>query len=154
MKFQDHDPTRHASLRLTGKGIFENIPPEELEELREAGEWGWASIDELILEVDQDQEYLYVVIEGSVHVYRTHFRSGREQPLADLYEGECFGEMAFLGEGKATANIKAKQRSLLWRLSHENLMEYLSDYKGAGQMCLNLAAILAHRLKGTRSLMV
>ena len=147
MKFQDHDPTRHASLRLTGKGIFENIPPEELEELREAGEWGWASIDELILEVDQDQEYLYVVIEGSVHVYRTHFRSGREQPLADLYEGECFGEMAFLGEGKATANIKAKQRSLLWRLSHENLMEYLSDYKGAGQMCLNLAAILAHRLK-------
>ena len=147
MKFQDHDPTRHEDLLLTGKGIFENIPPSELEELREAGEWGWASMDEMILETDQEQEFLYVVVQGSVHVYRTHFRSGREQPLADLFEGECFGEMAFLGEGKATANIKAKERSLLWRLDHNNLMEYLSDYKGAGQMCLNLAAILAHRLK-------
>ena len=55
--------------------------------------------------------------------------------------------MAFFGEGKATANVKAKERSLLWRLSHGNLMEYLNEYKGAGQMCLNLAAILAHRLK-------
>ncbi len=39
------------------------------------------------------------------------------------------------------------ERTLLWRLSHENLMEYLQDYKGAGQICLNLAAIMAHRLK-------
>ena len=147
MKFLDHDPTRHENLKLTGKGIFENIPAGELEELREAGEWAWATEDELILETDQEQEYLYVVIQGSVHVFRKHFRSGREHPLADLFEGECFGEMAFFGEGKATANVKAKERSLLWRLSHENLMEYLNEYKGAGQMCLNLAAIMAHRLK-------
>ena len=147
MKFLDHDPTRHENLKLTGKGIFENIPAGELEELREAGEWAWATEDELILETEQEQEHLYVVIQGSVHVFRKHFRSGREHPLADLFEGECFGEMAFFGEGKATANVKAKERSLLWRLSHENLMEYLNEYKGAGQMCLNLAAILAHRLK-------
>jgi CRP-like cAMP-binding protein len=147
MKFLDHDPTRHESMKLISKGVFENILADELEELREAGEWGWAGEDELILEVDQGQDYLYVVIKGSVAVYKTHFRSGREQPLAELYEGECFGEMAFLGEGHATANVKAKERTLLWRLSHENLMEYLQDYKGAGQMCLNLAAILAHRLK-------
>ena len=84
-----------------------------MEELREAGEWGWASIDELILEVDQDQEYLYVVIEGSVHTFtELIFRSGREQPLADLYEGSVSAEMAFLGEGKeATANIRASREA-------------------------------------------
>ena len=147
MKFLLHDPKKHDDLTLVPKGVFENIPDDELEQLRGAGEWAWASDDEVILEHEQEQPYLYVVIRGSVRVYKTHFRSGREQPLADLYEGECFGEMAFLGEGKATAGVKARERSLLWRLSHDNLMHYLAEYKGAGQMCLNLSAILAHRLK-------
>jgi len=147
MKFLPHDPTKHEDLTLVPKGIFENIPEEELEELRQAGEWAWASDDQMILAPEQEQPFLYVVIKGSVRVFKTHFRSGREQPLADLYEGECFGEMAFLGEGKATAGVKARERALLWRLSHGTLLQYLSEYKGAGQMCLNLSAILAHRLK-------
>ena len=147
MKFLPHDSTKHEDLTLVPKGIFENIPEDELEELRQAGEWAWASDDQTILAPEQEQPFLYVVIKGSVRVFKTHFRSGREQPLADLYEGECFGEMSFLGEGKATAGVKARERSLLWRLSHGTLLQYLSEYKGAGQMCLNLSAILAHRLK-------
>jgi CRP-like cAMP-binding protein len=147
MKFLLHDPKSHDELKLVPKGVFENIQEDELEQLRQAGEWAWASEKDVILEPEQKQPFLYVVIRGSVRVYKTHFRSGKEHALADLYEGECFGEMAFLGEGKATAGVKARERSLLWRLSHENLMEYLTEYKGAGQMCLNLSAILAHRLK-------
>ena len=108
MKFLPHDPSKHEDLSLNSKGIFENIPSEELEELRQAGEWAWAGDGKIILEPDQEQPYLYVVVKGSVRIFNLHFRSGREQPLADLYEGECFSELAFLGGGKSTAGVKAK----------------------------------------------
>ena len=147
MKFLPHDPSKHEDLTLVAKGIFENIPSEELEDLRQAGEWAWAGDDKIIVEPEEEQPFLYIVIKGTVRVFNRHFRSGREQPIVDLYEGECFGEMSFLGGGKATAGVKAKEKTLLWRLSHENLLQYISEYKGAGQMCLNLAAILGHRLK-------
>ena len=87
MKFLPHYSTKHEDLTLVPKGIFENIPEDELEELRQAGEWAWASDDQIILSPEQEQPFLYVVIKGSVRVFKTHFRSGREQPLADLYEG-------------------------------------------------------------------
>ena len=50
-------------------------------------------------------------------------------------------EMAFSSAGVASANVSsARGRAVIWRMSHEMLLNYAENCKGGSQLVLNIAA--------------
>ncbi|MBT6957905.1 MAG: cyclic nucleotide-binding domain-containing protein [Opitutae bacterium] len=145
-------------LRLYSVGICDNIRAEHLELLKDTGEWLSAE-DEIIVADDTEQKYLYIIVEGEMEIFK--FREGAEpdspnerQVFSTLDAGNCFGEMAFLSAGIASANVWAKGRAILWRMSHEILLNYVEECKGGSQLVLNIAATLSKRVQeGNRRLL-
>ena len=56
--------------------------------------------------------------------------------------------MAFLSAGVASANVSARGRAVIWRMSHEMLLNYVENCKGGSQLVLNIAASLSGRVQG------
>ncbi|MEL0120972.1 MAG: cyclic nucleotide-binding domain-containing protein, partial [Opitutae bacterium] len=76
------------------------------------------------------------------------------QVFSTLDAGNCFGEMAFLSAGVASANVSARGRAVIWRMSHEMLLNYVENCKGGSQLVLNIAASLSGRVQeGNRRLL-
>ena len=57
------------------------------------------------------------------------------------------GEIAFIRGDVASANVKALKKTILWRIDHATMQQYVADYSGGAQFCLNLADVLAQRVQ-------
>ena len=60
---------------------------------------------------------MFIIIHGAVSVYKAG------ELIAELKEGDFFGEMALLGEQVRTATVKIKEQTALLKLSRENIMQ-------------------------------
>ena len=158
MKHLGQEERQEKDLHLFSVGICENIREEHLVQLNETGEWLLAE-EEIIVADETEQKFLYILVEGEVEIFK--FREGVEpgspqerQVFSTLDTGSCFGEMAFLSGGLASAIVWAKGRAILWRMSHEMLLKYVEDCKGGSQLVLNIAATLSSRVQeGNRRLL-
>jgi hypothetical protein len=83
-----------AGYELPTSGLCYNLDPEDAKALISEGEWLLAE-DELIAREGESQQYLYMIVSGSVELSKRDDR-GKQQTIADLGTGETFGEVAFL----------------------------------------------------------
>jgi CRP-like cAMP-binding protein len=60
---------------------------------------------------------MFIIIHGAVSVYKAG------ELIAELKEGDFFGEMALLGEQVRTATVKIKEQTALLKLSRANIMQ-------------------------------
>ncbi|MEE9575289.1 MAG: cyclic nucleotide-binding domain-containing protein, partial [Gammaproteobacteria bacterium] len=60
---------------------------------------------------------MFIIIHGAVSVYKAG------ELIAELKEGDFFGEMALLGEQVRTATVKIKEQTALLKLSRTNIMQ-------------------------------
>lgn len=158
MKTLSKEERVQQDLRLYSVGICENIREEHLGQLMESGEWLEAQ-DEIVVADQTEQKFLYILVEGEVEIFK--FREGVEpgspnerQVFSTLGAATCFGEMAFLSAGVASANVSARGRAVLWRMSHEMLLNFVENCKGGSQLVLNIAASLSGRVQeGNRRLL-
>jgi CRP-like cAMP-binding protein len=100
-----------------------------------------------IIEEGSMQEDLYVVISGRLEV-RAKQDDGSEIVLATVGPGETLGEISLFVPGPAAATVTAAEFSQLWRIADSDLMEFMQENPGAGNVLLRtLASILAQRLR-------
>jgi CRP-like cAMP-binding protein len=90
----------------------------------------------------------HVLISGEVIVEKT--RGGRTVALAKLTAGECFGEMALVGNHLRTACVRALRDSVTMRFDRERVDAY-SD--SAHIIYRNIARILSSRLDVTSEML-
>jgi CRP-like cAMP-binding protein len=157
MKTLTLEECQARDLHLYSVGICENIREEHLSKLKEAGEWLEAD-NEVIVADGMDQHYLYIIVEGEVEIFKFRKLTGKDQDekqvFSTLTTGECFGEMAFLSGGLSSANVGAKGKVVVWRMSHENLLRFIDECTGGSQLVLNIAATLSVRVQdGNRRLL-
>lgn len=76
--------------------------------------------DIVISEGDRD-DALYLIVHGAVTVFK-----GREV-VAELLDGDFFGEMALLGDQIRTATVKIKKKSTLLRLRRKDILALSED---------------------------
>jgi CRP/FNR family cyclic AMP-dependent transcriptional regulator len=93
------------------------------------------------------QTEVFVVISGELEVHAEH-PDGARVLRARVGPGETLGEISLFDPGPATATVTATEFSQLWRIADEDLIQFMDDNPGAGNVLLRtLAAILAQRLR-------
>src|ERR1700733_15134445 len=101
----------------------------------------------VIIEEGAQQTEVFVVISGELEVRATQ-EDGTETLLARVGPGETLGEISLFDPGPAAATVTAVEFSQLWRIADADLLQFMTDNPGAGNVLLRtLASILAQRLR-------
>jgi CRP/FNR family cyclic AMP-dependent transcriptional regulator len=101
----------------------------------------------VIIEEGAMQTEVFVVISGKLEV-RAKQEDGTEVLLAQVGPGETLGEISLFNPGPAAATVTATEFSQLWRIADDDLMDFMKENPGAGNVLLRtLASILAQRLR-------
>lgn len=101
----------------------------------------------VIIEEGSTQTEVFVVVSGLLEV-RARQEDGTEILLAQVGPGETLGEISLFVPGPAAATVTAVEFSQLWRIADADLIEFMQENPGAGNVLLRtLATILAQRLR-------
>jgi len=101
----------------------------------------------IIIREGEIQTEVFVVINGRLEV-RAKQEDGSEALLAHVVPGETIGEVSLFAPGPATATVTAVEFSQLWRIADTDLINFMAENPGAGNVLLRtLASILAQRLR-------
>ncbi len=101
----------------------------------------------VVIEEGVMQTQVLVVISGKLEVHAKQ-EDGTDQVLAYVGPGETLGEISLFDPGPAAATVTAVEFSQLWRIADTDLMEFMQENPGAGNLLLRtLASILAQRLR-------
>ncbi|MCP4499853.1 MAG: cyclic nucleotide-binding domain-containing protein [Deltaproteobacteria bacterium] len=82
---------------------------------------------QLLLTKDKPGDGLYVLLNGRCEVF-TSDESGREVVIAELKDGDVFGEMSMLFENYATASVRASSPTIVLRLPKKNFQELIMTH--------------------------
>lgn len=123
------------------------LKPDDRELLSSYGEFFPGHPGNIIIEEGVLQTEVFVVISGKLEV-RAKQDDGTEILLAHVGPGETLGEISLFHPGPAAATVTASEFSQLWRIADADLIQFMEDNPGAGNLLLRtLATILAQRLR-------
>jgi CRP-like cAMP-binding protein len=101
----------------------------------------------VIIEEGAIQTSVFVVISGMLEVHAKQ-EDGSDVLLAQVGPGETLGEISLFNPGPAAATVTAVEFSQLWRIADSDLIVFMEENPGAGNVLLRtLATILAQRLR-------
>jgi len=124
-----------------------HLKEDDRELLSSYGEFFPGHPGNVIIEEGAMQTEVFVVISGELDV-RAKQEDGTELLLARVGPGETLGEISLFDPGPAAATVTAVEFSQLWRIADSDLMQFMTDNPGAGNVLLRtLASILAQRLR-------
>jgi CRP-like cAMP-binding protein len=131
--------------------IFPYLTEQEENALLEKGGVSRFSPGSVIVREGDHHSAIYVIHRGEVRVERTS--SGFPLELARLGPGELFGEMSFIDDAPAGADIVANGYVEAYVLDGQILDPLLKKYPSIyGRLFRSLAALLARRLRDAASL--
>lgn len=117
------------SRKVPKSPLFEVLTEEEREALVREMDVETHEAGSVIINEGDPGTSMYLIVSGEVKVY-TRGNSGGTVYLAQLGEGDFFGEVSVLTGKPRTATITASQRSELLRLDKEKLDNALSAHPG------------------------
>jgi CRP/FNR family cyclic AMP-dependent transcriptional regulator len=124
-----------------------HLKEDDRELLSSYGEFFPGHPGNVIIEEGAMQTEVFVVISGMLEV-RAKQEDGSEVLLAQVGPGETLGEISLFNPGPAAATVTAAEFSQLWRIADSDLIHFMEENPGAGNVLLRtLASILAQRLR-------
>jgi CRP-like cAMP-binding protein len=124
-----------------------HLKDDDRELLSSYGEFFPGHPGNVIIEEGTMQTEVLVVISGKLEV-RAKQDDGSEILLAQIGPGETLGEISLFNPGPAAATVTAVEFSQLWRIADADLIHFMEENPGAGNVLLRtLASILAQRLR-------
>jgi len=107
--------------------LFKRLTPEELEQLAAEVDQVKFDADEIIFNEQDKGDALYVVESGSVRIWVLD-EDVKPVTLAELKNGEFFGELAVLDRGPRSTNATAISETTLHRLSSDDFQAFLMKH--------------------------
>lgn len=102
--------------RMLASKIFYQVPPANIQEIFRRMEAVPVSAGDVIIRQDEPGDYYFVLRQGEAEVTR-RAPNGSSVRLAQLKQGDGFGEEALLVEGERNATVTMLSDGLLMRLS-------------------------------------
>jgi CRP-like cAMP-binding protein len=127
-------------LFLKGVDLFSAIPGEDLAQIAVIAEEIRKETGEEIIREGEVGDSLYLVVDGKVRVLKG------DQSIAELGEGEVFGEMAILDPGPRSATVHALGEVTLLRIGREDFDEIMAEKHEIAQ---GVIKVLTRRLRET-----
>ena len=140
------DQISRLKKRLSPVGVFEGLQPEQVRDLEGQGIY-LQYHQELVVADSQAVGHFFFIVEGGFEVSRINPDHGRPVVLANINDGQCFGEMSFLTGAPASANVMAAGHVTCWAIPHEALRGFISSHPGGAALAVNVAALLARRVQ-------
>ena len=124
-----------------------HLKQDDRELLSSYGEFFPGHPGNVIIQEGVLQTEVIVVISGKLEVHARQ-DDGTDLLLAQVGPGETLGEIGLFDPGPAAATVTATEFSQLWRIADEDLMNFMQENPGAGNVLLRtLASILSQRLR-------
>jgi glutaminase len=128
--------------------LLGGLTPEQLALVQDAVEVMHVPAGDVVFREGDHADAIFFVLSGLVSVRIPLAEPGRERRLATMGAGVAVGEMAFLDEGRRSADVVAERDSVLARLSIGKLHEIGALAPGAtATFAANLARNLSGRLR-------
>lgn len=151
----DHALFTQMSTKLTrpelpALGIVAGLESEDRALLSGYGEFLPVQSGQKIIEIGQDQESLYFVISGLLHV--TIEVEGRAKLMARVEKGETLGEVNVFDPVKASATVVAQEFSQVWKANRNDIDDFVSAYPAAGAGLLDgILTVMCRRIRQMNS---
>lgn len=134
------------------QSIFVDIPEDKIDRIHEAGDTVVLTKGEILVQDGDRLENIYFILEGEVDILVPDDLEEYEDLswINMLLEGDCIGEYSFVDDQPASATVRARIDTTLFRLSHDKLREFLdADDAFRAQIYKNLLESLVQRLRNT-----
>ncbi len=123
---------------LKGVELFAALQGQDVLDIALAAEEVDKAAGEEIVREGELDDSLYIVVSGTVGVYRGN------QMVAQLKEGEVFGELALLDPAPRSATVRAVSDSTLLRVEREVFLDLL---RANHEIAEGVTRMLARRLR-------
>ena len=134
--------------------VFKDFSNKEFIELEKLIHLRQYNTGDFIFKNRSPGEGMYIIMQGSVKI-TIGTRNNNENILAELEEGDFFGELALFDDEPRSANAIATKDSQLLGFFTQDLMGLQERNPVLGQKILfNLGGVLGERLRGTNSLLI
>ena len=134
--------------------VFKDFSNKEFLELEKLIHHRKYSTGDFIFKNRAPGEGMYIIMQGAVKI-TIGTRSNNENILAELEEGDFFGELALFDDEARSANAIATKDSQLLGFFTQDLMSLQGRNPVLGQKILfNLGGVLGERLRGTNRLLI
>lgn len=128
--------------------LFRRLTPDELEQLAsEVDQVNYAAGETIFNEQDKG-DALYVVDSGSVRIW-VHDEDVQPVTLAELSDGDFFGELAVLDRGPRSTNATAITDASVHRLSSDDFQKFLMQHP---DVAIDVICEIGARLRQTNAL--
>jgi len=129
--------------KLQQASIFEGLSEDVLQYLLSYSVIRSVDAEEKIVLHGDKVEFLYLIIEGTVKVFRSS-PEGKEAPISMLKAGDTFMESAIFMDGVSPVSAETLKRSKLLLIPADIIKQQVS--KG-GQLCANILNIITRRYR-------
>jgi CRP-like cAMP-binding protein len=111
--------------RMFQSDAFVKLPPSDIQRMLQKMETVPLMESDVIVRQGDAGDYFYIIREGKCSVTRQASNEGWDVPLAELTNGDCFGEEALVSEANRNATVTMLTDGILMRLSKQDFLELL-----------------------------
>jgi CRP/FNR family cyclic AMP-dependent transcriptional regulator len=128
--------------------LFRRLTPQELEQLASEVDQVTYKSGEVIFNEQDQGDALYVVDSGAVRIW-VHDEDVKPVTLAQLKDGDFFGELAVLDRGPRSTNATAITDASVHRLSSDDFQKFLMQHP---DVAIDVICEIGARLRQTNAL--
>jgi CRP-like cAMP-binding protein len=111
--------------RMLQSEAFIKLTPTDIQKLLKKLQSVPVKAGEVVIRQGDSGDYFYIIREGRCSVTRLASGKGWDIPLAELADGDCFGEEALVSDNPRNATITMLTDGTLMRLSKQDFVELL-----------------------------
>ena len=147
LKVGNRDPEQQELEVLGQIPVFDKLPQRALKLIRSLCHVRHFKEGEHVFRTNEPGVGMYIIMEGSVEIYRVRGDSETADRLAEFYDGDFFGELALLEDLPRTASARAQSYSRMIGFFRPDLLTLMNrNPRIASIILLNIARITGRRL--------
>jgi len=112
---------------ISQAALFDGLPQSVIEQLSQQATSITFLADDTVIEQGSTGDALYIIVHGRFAVYQTQ-TNGDETQIAELTDGDLFGEIGLLHNAIRTATVRALDEASLLRLTKKTILELATQF--------------------------